>query len=734
MKCFASSLIWIIFAILAIAVPSSAEETNFADVEFYLDKTGIGDVYDLSLEEPSANKPKYWKARDDENQVNNYFPLVSWEKNMGGKIELGDSFSYIIWVESTNVQEINFRTTLYIHWIDMSGEEPETRMTNISVDEVSKSSSFGAFLNRNYTMELESSSLDKSDFPDGVPAYTTLGLKLETSITWAPDTSNRTVWVKGGSSEGCGNEDSIVACDSSFLINFRHVDIDEDIKYFNNIRVDEVNSDKLKIKMNVSNALGVGNFDMDSAKLEIKELSNGGTFQNTVEATDKHSYAIYIEGYWFYQKDQNIESNIYTIKISIKDLYGNTWESEISYDLVVDEFGLEIAFQEPYSENGQLPKGGKTVYEFSVYNRGNTRDIFEIEIDDSDLPSGWSVILNSESTLDLLMNQEGYVNLRVEAPFSAAGGSKEELFVKVQSTSNSNVKEEIKLETTVRTYAVIFVSAPNQIVIDPEELNSDGEYKFSINLKNTGSDKDTFRIEISYEAGHSRIEIGGINDIESVTIEEGQIQKLDVILRPSDPTDEAEWGVVTDLIINADSISPGDGSSMLQLGVVVDIPLERISDLSINEDDVLVNNKPLSLITSEDLIAEEPIQIQLTIFNNGGRDTGLFEVRLYIGQGIEDEFVVEQGINGFGSESVILTWSDPSSGPIILRIKVDSDLNIEESNSKRLDNSLTLSLNINEKSLISENVNDADSLLSSPNYLFSILILSIISLVKRKKN
>lgn len=724
MNRFASSLIWIIFAVLAVAMPTSAEETDYADVEFYLDKTGIGDFYDLSLEGPSSDKPKYWKARDDENQVNNYYPLASWERNMGGKFMLGDSFSYIIWVESTNVQEISFRTTLYI--ITQEGQ------FNISVDEVSKTSSFGVFLSRNYTMELESSSLDKADFPDGALPPTILGLKLETSVTWAPDTTNRTVWIKGGSTEGCGNDESVVACDSSFLLNLRHVDIDEDTKYFSNNRVDEINEDSLFIKFNVTNALGIENFDEDSATLNIKELSNGGTFQNSVETAYKHSFALYIQGTWHYQKDSNVESNIYTIEISIKDLYGNLWESEINYDLVVDEFGVEIEFEEPYSVNGQLPKGGKTLYEFLVYNRGNTRDIFELELDDSSLPPDWSVTITTPLELDLNADESSKVSVRIEAPVSASGGSKEAVSVNIESRSNSNVREEIKLETTVRTYGASFVSTPEQVVIDPEDLDNNGEYKFSVNLRNTGSDRDTFNVLVNYAKGKSRIEIGGIDDIQAVTIEKGQIQKLDIILRPSDPSNEDYWGIAADLLLNADSISPGDGSTTLRLDVIIDIPLERVSDLNVSKADVLINGKPFLLITPEDLFAEDIIQIQLTVFNKGGKDTGIFGVKLYVGQRVEDEFVVEQGIDGYDSEVVLLTWSNPSSGPTILRIKVDGDLQTDESSSKRIDNDLILSLSVNEKTIIEGNNDEDDPLLVSLNPIFSIFSLALISLIRRR--
>ena len=202
---------------------------------------------------------------------------------MGGPLELGDSYSYIFWVESTNVQEISFKTTLYIR--------TQSGFNNISVDEVSKSASFGSFLSENYTLELESSDIDQSIFPDGVPAYTKLGIKLETSVTWAPDTENRTVWVKGAQSDFL----------SSFTLDIKHVNIEDDDYYFENDRVEAIDEDSLFIKVNVTNALGAENFDTSSAEIAIDGISGGGKFKDTVQLKSKHSYSIYIHGKWWYQ-------------------------------------------------------------------------------------------------------------------------------------------------------------------------------------------------------------------------------------------------------------------------------------------------------------------------------------------------------------------------------------------------------------------------------------------------
>ena len=53
---------------------SSSEAEEYANTEFFLDKPGLGDVYELTTDEPSEPNPKYWKCRDDPNQANTFYP------------------------------------------------------------------------------------------------------------------------------------------------------------------------------------------------------------------------------------------------------------------------------------------------------------------------------------------------------------------------------------------------------------------------------------------------------------------------------------------------------------------------------------------------------------------------------------------------------------------------------------------------------------------------------------
>ena len=716
-------LILAIFAVLFLATSSQAESGEFADVDFHLSRECIGENCKFAIDEPTDSRPKYWVAQNDPPVQNEYYSLSTWEMNMGGSIELGDSYSYVIWVESTNVQEISLKTTLFITWIDYSVDPAKTKMTNISIDEVVKSATFGQILSENYTIELEDSSLDKSQFPDGVPAYTTLGVILETKIRWAPDTDNNTAWIKSNTPE----------FDSYLTLNFRHVNIaDEYLGYFDNNRVDEMNGDSLLIKVNVTNALGADNLDPNSATIEIAGISGGGVFKNSIISKEKHSYAMYIQGTWWYQEDSNIITDIYTIKLSIKDIYGNKWTGEIDYELIVDEYGLEIQFEEGYSSNGQLPKGGKVDYEFLVYNQGNTRDIFTVEIDDSDLPSGWEATLKSQSEIDLTAGLYGYIQVRVEAPVSAPGGSKEKVTVTVKSSGNSNILDQVRLETTVRTYGVVFLSSPDEVRIDPEQLDIDGYYTFNVNLRNTGSDRDTYKLDATTARSDwtIRVEIDG-NEVSAVTIDKSSSQKIDIVVRPVNY--DNILGEEVNFVLTADSISPGDGSATLSASIIMEIPLDKISDLSVSLDDVLINGKPHAILTESDVKASEPVQIQLTVFNKGGQSTGSFTVKLYEGSRVIDEYNLVQGVSGFGSEFVILQWENPSSGSKTLKIYVDFEQQVTESNNNRFDNSITLPLVIAEKSSSSGDNSSDDPLLYGPSHVLTILALVIFTTFTRRR-
>jgi hypothetical protein len=335
--------------------------------------------------------------------------------------------------------------------------------------------------------------------------------------------------------------------------------------------------------------------------------------------------------------------------------------------------------------------------------------------------------------LDLPEGQFGYVQVRVEAPVSAPGGSDERVTVIISSSGDSDVTEEVRLETTVRTYGVMFVSPPDEIRIDPEDLDIDGYYRFSVSIRNTGSDKDTYKLDPTTARSDwtVRVEIEG-NEISALTVDKSKTEKVDIILRPVNYEDSL--GDPVGFLLTADSITPGDGSASLILDLFMEIPLVRITDLSISVDDVLINGKPQTILTAEDLNSNEPIQLQITIHNNGGKATGSFGVKLYLGQLVIDEYTVSQGISGFGTEPVILNWENPSPGTSTLKIFVDFEQEVDELNVNRADNSLSLPIFVNEK-IITDNDNNGDEpLLIGPSPIITFSLLVILSILYRRKN
>ena len=147
----------------------------------------------------------------------------------------------------------------------------------------------------------------------------------------------------------------------------------------------------------------------------------------------------------------------------------------------------------------------------------------------------------------------------------------------------------------------------------------------------------------------------------------------------------------------------------------------------------MINGKPQSLLTQDDLSSDEPIQLQVTVHNNGGKSTGAFGVKLYLGQLVIDEYTVSQGISGFSSEPVILNWENPSSGSSTLKIFVDFEQEVDELNSNRIDNTLSLPIFVSEKTTIGGGTSGDDPLLIGPSSIITFSVLAILSVIYRRR-
>jgi hypothetical protein len=670
-------------ALLLLAQPAEGAGADSA-TPLYLKRDGLGNIFKLTAKEPQENRLGWWRCSEELNQQGSFFPLAKWEQGLGGQVELGDSYTFAIWVESTNVQEITLRATLYVV---VNGTQH-----NLSVEDVSKQGTFPNLLTGNYTIEPVSElGLDHGDYRT-VPAFSAMGIELETSITWAPDTENRTVYIKADSPDFT----------SQIVVRMRPVFLNPEV-FFSNDRTDEPGEDSLYIKASVVDALGViddsgsgsvADLDLGSFSLEIEGVSGGGNFDDSVRVRDQHPFAKYIEGRWQYQQDSGISSGTYQITISVTDMRGNIWEESVSYDLTVDEFAIELEHEDGGggTYDLQLPRGGKVEYRVKVWNRGNTADSFEIEVDDNSLPSGWEATMLTSDELDLPVDQYVYARVRIEAPDGAAGGSSATARLEVTSLNDGSVSERMDLRATVRTYGAVISGLDSRITIDPEALDIDGLYRFPVGVRNTGNDRDSYYVTAIIGRGDwtVRIEEGG-QAVNTITVDRGKTKQLEIVLKPVNF--ENSMGDEVDFRFSAESVPPGDGSALFEAKLIVEIPIERVIDLTIAAVDLQVNGRPYAQLMPGDLQAGAPVQFQLVVKNLGGRGADPFSVKLYVMGRVEASYSVDMGLAGFGEALVLLEWSKPAAGLATLRITADSDLAVEDERN-RADNSFSLSLDI----------------------------------------
>ncbi len=706
---------------LALLLVGGVQAAEQADIPFYFGRSGLGDVYKLEVAEPTATTPKYWNCANDEVQQD-YQPLASWQLGLGGPVMLGDSHDYVIWVESTNVQEISFRTTLYLN---VTGER-----TDLSTQEVSRSGSFQeGWLAGNYTMELVDAPYDAGPWADGVPPYAVFGIELETRITWAPDTNNRTAWVKAASVDGCG--EGGVACDSRLQIEMQPVLFDP-AAVFSNDRVDEEDGDSLFLKVNITNALGVDTFDDESGGVRVVGVSGGGSFQESLNLIRRHTYLMELEARWHYQQDDGISAGWYDFRLSITDTYGNLWEATISYELEVDRYEAAI---ESEATSQQVARGRDVDFRLKILNAGNTRDTFGLELDDSGMPAGWQAQLLDDSELELATGQYDYATIQVGAPAGAPGGSSAQVLLTVRSQGDTTQYARVTLTASVRTHGVTLSGVSDHITIDPQELNPEGEYHFQVTIHNTGSDRDTYNIDatVARSDWNLRVEEGGTS-VSSVTVEKGQAKQLDVVLKPVNYQDRL--GDEVEFRFTASSVPPGDGSDELESNLVMVIPVERVVDLELVE--VQVNGQPLELLAPDVLQEGDSVQLQVLVRNHGGLATGEFSVTLSLGQREEARYRLDGqegrplGLPGYGEAIITLEWRKAAPGTTVLSLNADPMLEVVDE-FDRSDNLLSITLQVAEAP---ETANDDDSTGDSgllPGFSTALALAGIISVVARRR-
>ena len=286
------------------------------------------------------------------------------------------------------------------------------------------------------------------------------------------------------------------------------------------------------------------------------------------------------------------------------------------------------------------------------------------------------------------------------------------------------------LRATVRTYGAVISGLDSRITIDPEALDIDGLYRFPVGVRNTGNDRDSYYVTAIIGRGDwtVRIEEGG-QAVNTITVDRGKTKQLEIVLKPVNF--ENSMGDEVDFRFSAESVPPGDGSALFEAKLIVEIPIERVIDLTIAAVDLQVNGRPYAQLMPGDLQAGAPVKFQLVVKNLGGRGADPFTVKLYVASRVEASYDVEMGLAGFGEALVLLEWDKPSAGLATLRITADPDLAIDDERS-RADNSFSLSLDIAAAPSGNDNGGDDDGF-SIPGFGLVGALLSAAIVARRRR-
>jgi len=693
----------LLLAVTALLMTEEAQ-ADTAEIPLYLVESTIGSTAKMSPEHPDADSTlQRERVHDGLNQGGNYYPVAKWEMMLGGDTHFANSYDFQVSVWSTNTQEFNVRAALYLI---IEGDSYE-----VANDTAGETGSFPNWLSGHYNISATGNSISMSNLPaeyrDRLPMGTKVGFKLESSVTWAPDTDNRTAYVEWDHEE----------LDSHIIVDIQHIFFDPQV-FFNNERVDEAGEDSLYMKANLSNSLGVDDFDTESLQISIGGVPGGGDFRGSAMLKDRHTYAKYAEGRWYYQDDDAVASE-YAITFAIRDIRGAEWTETVYFDLVVDYFEIELEAES--DTELQLPRGGRVEFTVKLWNRGNARDNFTIEVDEDPLPNDWSATLLTDEDIGLEIGDYDYARMRIDASETAEGGQRGHAILVVTSQNDGDVSETLSFAATVRTYGVTIKPFADEVAVDPEELDAEGQVHIPVSVRNTGNDKDTYNVQTSVGRGDwaTRIEDAG-NPVTTVTVASGITKSLMIVIKPVN----FEIGDDTELFFQASSQPPGNGEAAQNTTLVIKIPLSKLVNLVVTEDDLQMN--PAQPVMGDD------VQLMLHIENEGGKPADTFKVRLFVGSGGAVEYETEvEGVGRYDSVDVPLYWEDVSPGNQELLIHINYNRQVEESDDT--DNKIRLTVNVTDPSSNGNGNGDDDDDDALPGFGLALLAPAVAVAARRRK-
>ena len=147
------------------------------------------------------------------------------------------------------------------------------------------------------------------------------------------------------------------------------------------------------------------------------------------------------------------------------------------------------------SSSKDVEAGKRVYYSFSVTNKGNAVDTFDLAVDDSSLPAGWDASLDQDTISNLGVNEK--INLTdvlvVKAPNDASAEEEVSIVVTISSEFNSSINSTYTSRSTVLQK---FDPKVSIVGLDTLSAKPEEQVNFTIKIENLGNGEDDIDLEL----------------------------------------------------------------------------------------------------------------------------------------------------------------------------------------------------------------------------------------------
>ena len=627
-------VLWVGMSLASIPAQAVNEPTEF---NLWLDGRLVGGQGDLSPQEREV-KDHEMKGLQT-NRANNLEDIANWSIRLGEKMELERDAAFKLHFNTTSIHELE--AVLYYSYRDQEGETHD-------LGELGATGGPGRPQTTSGDVVLEASGNLDSQLT--IPAGSLLWVRIDYNLLEAP-----------------GNEDANIFWDSQAKDSYtqhtaRMVFFEDDLTQFDNQRVDE-GKDKLYIEVNLTSAFGAVDIGLESGDILIEGVNEGGDVRS-IEAVGE-DYRVILSGYWHYQDDK-VEADTYTFTFSIQDSREGLWYGTSSYELEVDFYDVLIELDtSEETDTKQVSKRESASFFFVVTNQGNSLDDIRFKVDngESRIPSGWNVsLMDYDGPYSVPTGETVSGSVEITPDSSVPGGSQARVVIRTWSDNDDSVYDELEVTVRMQSYGVqLWIKDSENYreipFLDPEVR--EGGYRFRVMLQNKGNDRDEFKISATCTRTDWLVTLlQNDNTLSSVTLDAQERQELEVKVELNNENNEDEASVN----VTAYSAIDPDAKQTLTIDLIALVPLEEVINIKILEETIDVDSTVWS--------GKGELTIMVSLFNEGGKDAGPFQVQLFEGNILKDTVDVD-GLSAQETDDIELKWANPKEGTVEITINVD---------------------------------------------------------------